>query len=111
MRQQELHDPGKWFPLSGQHGVQAVIWPACRLSSFFEQSLLFPAPVALLLRLALVMQLLAARHRKFELGAAAIVEIDLERHHGHALALDSLGEPGHFPLVEQELAPPTRLVI
>ena len=38
-------------------------------------------------------ELLAARQRDLDLGEAAIVEIDLERHDRHALALDRTGEP------------------
>src|SRR5690606_38973804 len=51
-----------------------------------QQPALFPVPVARLFGLALVVQLLALGEREFDLGAAAIVEIDLERHQRHALA-------------------------
>src|SRR5215475_10701512 len=44
-------------------------------------------PAALLLGLALVVELLAAGERKLDLGAALLVEIELERHERHALAL------------------------
>src|SRR4029453_1887479 len=45
-------------------------------------------PAALLLGLALVVELLAAGERKLDLGAPFFVEIELERHERHALALD-----------------------
>src|SRR5262245_46965296 len=45
-------------------------------------------PAALLLGLALVVKLLAAGERDLDLGAALLVEIELERHERHALTLD-----------------------
>src|SRR5690349_20797726 len=44
-------------------------------------------PAALLLGVALVVKLLAARQRQFDLGAATLVEIELERYQRHAFAL------------------------
>src|SRR5688572_33279639 len=53
-----------------------------------HQPAAFPFPRALLLGLALVVQLLALGQRELHLGAALVVEIELERHQRHALALD-----------------------
>src|SRR5215469_10304165 len=61
-------------------------------------------PGALLLGFALVVELLAAGERKLDLGAALFVEIELERHEGHALALDRAGELVDLAAVQQELA-------
>src|SRR3989304_6172433 len=48
----------------------------------------FALPGAFLFGLALVVQLLALGKRELDLGAAFFIEIELERHHRHALALD-----------------------
>src|SRR5712671_1252678 len=61
---------------------------AARLALGPQQPSALPLPAALFLGFTLVVQLLAARERKLELGAALQVEIKLERHEGHALALD-----------------------
>src|SRR5262245_66452791 len=50
------------------------------------------------------MQLLAARERKLELGAALLVEIKLERHQRHALALDGAYKLVDLAAVKKELA-------
>ena len=57
------------------------------------------------------MQLLAARERELELGAALLVEIELERNDRHALALDARGEPVDLPAMQQQFARPLRRVI
>src|SRR5690242_4303706 len=49
----------------------------CRLSPRPHQAALLPAPVAFLFALALVVQLLALGDRQQQLGAAALVEIEL----------------------------------
>src|ERR1044071_1696056 len=61
-------------------------------------------PIALLLGLTLVVQLLALCQRNLDLGATLVVEIDLERHDRHALALDRAHQLVDLPLVEEELA-------
>src|SRR5437868_3357173 len=61
-------------------------------------------PVALLLGLALVVQLLALGERDLDLGATLVVEIDLQRHDRHALALDRSHQLVDLPPVQQELA-------
>src|SRR5262249_57234863 len=61
-------------------------------------------PAALLVGFALVVQLLAAGERKLELGAALVVEIELERHQRHSLALDRTDELVDLPAVQEELA-------
>ena len=53
-----------------------------------QQARALALPVAILDRLALVVRLLALGQRDLDLGAAALVEIDLQRHDGAALALD-----------------------
>src|SRR5262249_24919338 len=50
------------------------------------------------------MQLLAARERKLELGAALLVEIQLERHQRHSLPLDRAHELVDLAAVKEELA-------
>src|SRR3990170_1447222 len=65
-------------------------------------------PIALLLGLALVMQLLALGQAKLHLGDPARIEIELERNDRHALPLNGAGEtPNLFP-VQQKLAAPRR---
>src|SRR6266567_4245918 len=59
-------------------------------------------PVALLLGLALVVQLLALGERDLDLGAALVVEIDLQRYDRHALALDRPHQLVDLPPVQQE---------
>src|ERR1044072_1079079 len=69
-----------------------------------QQPPLLALPVALLLGLALVVQLLAARQREFDLGAALLVEIELERHERHSLALDRADQLVDLALMQQQLA-------
>src|SRR5689334_6039243 len=71
-----------------------------------QQAAAFAVPRALFQGLALIVQLLAARQRDLDLGAASLVEIELKRHHRHALALDRAGELVDLPLVQQQLARP-----
>src|SRR5436190_5200918 len=61
-------------------------------------------PAALLLGLALVVELLAARQRQLDLGAALDVEIELERHQRHALALDRAHQLVDLVAMQKELA-------
>src|SRR5262245_26669596 len=61
-------------------------------------------PGTLLFSFALVVELLAARKRELDLGAALFVEIELERHKRHALALDRAGELVDLAPMQQELA-------
>src|SRR4030088_3595469 len=68
-------------------------------------------PVAILDRLALVMGLLAGDQGDLDLGAAARIEIELQRHDGAALALDGADQLVDLLAVQQELARPARLVI
>src|SRR5262249_37278894 len=63
-------------------------------------------PAALLFRFPLVMQLLAARERKLDFGAAFLVEIELERDQGHSLALHCSDQLVDLPTVEEQLAHP-----
>jgi hypothetical protein len=48
-------------------------------------------------------QLLAARERELQFGAALFVEIELERYERHALALDRAGELLDLAAVQQQL--------
>src|SRR5262249_28565796 len=66
---------------------------------------------AILLGFTLVVELLAAGERQLELGAALVVEIKLERHQRHPLALDRTHEPVDLAAVQQELADTLRRVI
>ena len=49
--------------------------------------------------------------RDLDLGAALLVEIKLERHDGHALALDRAGQLVDLALMQQQFARPLRRVI
>src|SRR5262245_23956334 len=69
----------------------------------------FPRPF--LFGFALVVELLAARQRQLDLGAALGVEVELEWHHRHALSLDSGGELVDLAAVQQELARALGLVV
>jgi hypothetical protein len=61
-------------------------------------------PTAALFGLAFVVQLLAAPERDLDLGAALGIEIELERHEGHAFALDGADQFIDLALVQQQLA-------
>src|SRR6266567_6856491 len=73
-----------------------------------QQPAALARPVALLLGLALVVQLLALGECDLDLGAAFVVEIDLQWHDGHAFALDRAHQLVDLPLVQQEFARPFR---
>src|SRR5258708_13956305 len=68
-------------------------------------------PVAILDRLALVVGLLAGDQGDLDLGAAARIEIELQRHDRAALALDGADQLVDLLAVQQELARPARLMI
>jgi hypothetical protein len=51
-------------------------------------------------------QLAAARQRDEQLGAPALVEVELERHHRQAAALQPLAQLLDLAAVEQQLAAP-----
>src|SRR5581483_5584247 len=76
-----------------------------------QQTPLLARPVALLLGLALVVQLLAAGERELDLCTALVVEIELERHQRHALALDRADQLVDLPFVQQQLARALRRMI
>ena len=76
-----------------------------------EQAGALALPVAVLDGLALVVRLLAGDQRDLDLGAAARVEIDLQRHDGAALALDGADQLADLLAMQQQLARPARLVI
>src|SRR3981081_1830417 len=76
-----------------------------------QQPGLVAAPVACLLGLSLVVQLLALGDAKLDLGDASQIEIDLQRHQRHAFALHRGGELARFAFPHKKLAYPTRLVI
>src|SRR4051812_8726557 len=82
-----------------------------RLSLIPHQPSLLSLPVARAFRLPLVVQLLAARQRDLDLRPAALVEIDLERHDRHALALHGPDQLVHLALVQQQFARAPRLVV
>src|SRR5262245_49499616 len=93
--------PGVFDLQSSQISVTTI---AGLLSLGPQQPSALPLPAALLLGLALVMQLLAAGERKLELGAALVVEIEPERHERHSLALDRAHEFVDLPAVQEKLA-------
>src|ERR1044072_6950170 len=76
-----------------------------------HQPALLALPVLLLLIVALVVELAPLGQRDLDLGPAAAVEIDAERHQRHALAGDGAVKLGDLPVVEQQFARPFRLVI
>src|SRR6185436_7086683 len=78
---------------------------------FPQQARLLPVPVALGSVRPLVVQLLALGQGEAQFGAAARIEIEFQRHHRHALALDGDGELGDLALVQQQSAWPLRLVL
>src|SRR5262249_41533483 len=86
------------------HQLSAAERAPGRLSLGPQQPSALALPAALLLGLALVVQLLAAGERKLELGASLLVEIELERHERHSLALDRAHELVDLPAVQEELA-------
>src|SRR5438552_7807540 len=68
------------------------------LAAVAQQAGAVAAPVALLLGLALVALALALGQAELDLGDAAGVEVDRQRHQGHAVALDSDAQPAeHEP--------------
>src|SRR5208282_3084097 len=76
-----------------------------------HQAAAFALPAALLFRLALVVEFLAAAERDLDLGAPLVVEEHLERYDGHALAVDRGGELVDLATVQQELARSLRRMI
>src|SRR5215212_8720419 len=76
-----------------------------------QQPAALAGPVALLLALAFVVQLLALGERNLDFGAAFVVEIDFQRHDCHALALDRADQLVDLALMQQELARPLRLMV
>src|SRR5262245_24136318 len=88
-------------------GARASIWrcPDERDSALGpQQPPALALPTALPFGLALVVQLLAAGKRELDFGAALVVEIELERHQRHALALDRADQLADLAAVEEELA-------
>src|SRR5687768_2381021 len=75
--------------------------PALSLRAQEPSALTLPA--ALLLGFALIVQLLAARERKLDLGTTFLVEIELQRHQRHALALDRSSELVDLSAVQEQL--------
>src|SRR3954454_2086716 len=69
-----------------------------------KQPAAFALPAALFLGFALVVELLALGEGKLELGAALVVEIELERHERHAFALDRTHQLVDLATVKEKLA-------
>src|SRR5688572_456360 len=76
-----------------------------------QQTALLALPVAALLGLALVPLLLALGEAELDLGDAARVEVERERHEGHALARDGADQAAQLALVDEQLSRPLRLVV
>src|SRR6185437_12064958 len=74
------------------------------LTLLAHQAALLALPIPLLLRLALVMQLLALGQAELDLGDPALVEIYLEGNDSHALALNGAGELADLLAMQQQLA-------
>src|SRR5262245_18512850 len=105
-------------PRGGRAGSCAVGWRRRRLRAIGSFSPLLAhqpralaIPVALLLGLALVVQLLAASEAEFHFGAAARVEIHLQRDQREAFALRGTDQLRDLPLVQKQPARTARLVI
>src|ERR1043165_5107412 len=75
-----------------------------------QQPCLLALPVAFLLALALVDLALALGEAKLDLGDAAVVEIDRERHQRDAGALGGADQPVDLALLQQQLAGASRRV-
>src|SRR3954462_14183466 len=76
-----------------------------------QQPALLALPVLLLLIFAFVVALASSGQRQLDLGPAAAVEIDGERHQSHPLPRDRAVQFGDLALVEKQLARPFGLVI
>jgi len=63
------------------------------------------------LHLAFIVELFAARQSEFDLGAAFFIEIKLQRHERHALALDGADQLIDLPPMQQQLSRPLGRVI
>src|SRR5215216_6416672 len=70
-----------------------------------------PLPIAVALGLSLVGFALPRGKSELDLGAAALVEIQRERHDRDALALHRAHQPVHLLAMQQQFAGPARLVI
>src|SRR6476660_2804767 len=92
---------------SARPGLSGLATP---LPLVAHQAALLPVPIALLLGLALVVQLLALGEAEQDLGDPTLVEIELERHDRHPLPLDRARQPIELALVHQELAWPRWLM-
>src|SRR5947209_7173995 len=91
-------------PVISTVGMNAPLAPC-------QQARPLALPVAVLDRLPLVVRLLAGRESDLDFRPAALVEIDLQRHDGAALALDGADQHVDLALVQQQLARPLALVI
>jgi hypothetical protein len=58
------------------------------------------------LRLALIIELLAARQGQFKLGASFFIELELERHQCHAFAFHCADQLIDLAAVQQQLSRP-----
>ncbi|QTK79100.1 hypothetical protein AT6N2_C1334 [Agrobacterium tumefaciens] len=76
-----------------------------------QQPRFLPVPVAFLLGLALVVQLLALGERQFQLCAALVVEVDLQGHQRHAFAIDAGAQAVDLALVQQQFPAAARLMV
>src|SRR3984893_5028503 len=76
------------------------------LSLLAQQAPALSVPGSLLFSFALVVQLLAARQSELDFRPPLVVEVKLERHDGHAVALDRADQLVDLPLVQQQLARP-----
>src|SRR3569832_2971140 len=76
-----------------------------------QQPLLLPLPVALLHRLTLIVDLLAARQCKLDFRSATAVKIERQRHQCQSLASDRALKLGDLALLEQQFALAPRLMV
>src|SRR4051812_24950132 len=73
-------------------------------SIVLHQPAFLAIPVAFLLRLTLIVELLALGEGDFDFCAALIVEIDLQRHERHAFAVDADAQASDLTGIQQQLA-------
>src|SRR5919106_550536 len=94
---------------SNRSGLFVVgMWPSPLLA---HKTRLLALPVALLCRLAPIVQFLALGEGQLKLGKPALVEIELERDHGHALTLDGDAQFVDLLLLQKQTPRPARLVL
>ena len=76
-----------------------------------HQPAAFALPVACLLALALVVDLLALGERNLDFRPPPLIEVEFQGHDGHAVALHGADQPVHLTAVQEKLSRALRLVV